>query len=49
MVSTRSIAVSPFPSDKDGVYFAGFDVNKSPAAAWFARESKASPKGFTGS
>jgi hypothetical protein len=41
MVSTRSIAVSPFPSDKDGVYFAGFDANKSPAhnTAWIVRST----------
>jgi hypothetical protein len=41
MVSTRSIAASPFPSEKDAVYFAGFDANKSPVhnTAWIVRST----------
>ncbi len=39
MVSTRSIAVSPFPTDPDAVYFAGFDANRTRVhdTAWIVR------------
>ncbi|MGA8757170.1 MAG: hypothetical protein WB611_12740, partial [Stellaceae bacterium] len=39
LVATRSICASPFPSDGDAVYFAGYDANKAPAhnTAWIAR------------
>jgi hypothetical protein len=41
MVSTRSIVASPFPSEKNAVYFAGFDANKSPVhnTAWIVRST----------
>jgi hypothetical protein len=43
LVATRAIAASPFPSDADAVYFAGFDANKRPAhnTAWMFRAGKA--------
>jgi hypothetical protein len=39
MVSTRSICLSPFPGDRDAIYFAGYDANKAPAhnTAWIVR------------
>jgi hypothetical protein len=39
LVATRSILASPFPSESNSVYFAGYDANKSPAhnTAWIAR------------
>jgi hypothetical protein len=38
-VSTRSICLSPFPGDRDAIYFAGYDANKAPAhnTAWIVR------------
>ncbi len=39
MVSTRSIAVSPFPTEPDAIYFAGFDANRAHVhnTAWIVR------------
>ncbi len=39
LVSTRSICLSPFPSERDAIYFAGYDANKAPAhnTAWIVR------------
>jgi hypothetical protein len=39
LVSTRSICCSPFPGDRDAIYFAGYDANKAPAhnTAWIVR------------
>jgi hypothetical protein len=41
MVSTRAIAVSPFPGDGKAVYFGGYDANTSSAhnTAWIVRAS----------
>ena len=41
LVATRSIRVSPFPSDTGTLYFAGYDANKAPAhnTAWIFRAS----------
>jgi poly(A) polymerase len=43
LVATRAIAASPFPSDADTIYFAGFDANKRAAhnTAWIFRAGKA--------
>jgi hypothetical protein len=43
MVSTRSIAVSPFPTDPDAVYFAGFDANRTRVhnTGWIVRATLA--------
>jgi hypothetical protein len=43
LVATRAIASSPFPSDADTIYFAGFDANKRAAhnTAWIFRAGKA--------
>jgi hypothetical protein len=47
MVSTRSIAVSPFPTDPDAVYFAGFDANRTRVhnTAWIVRATLATAIG----
>ena len=39
MVATRSIVVSPFPTEKDAIYFAGFDANRTPVhnTGWIVR------------
>ena len=39
MVSTRSIVVSPFPTEPDAVFFAGFDTNRTRVhnTAWIVR------------
>jgi hypothetical protein len=39
LVAPRSILASPFPGERDAVYFAGYDANKAPAhdTAWIAR------------
>jgi hypothetical protein len=39
LVATRAIAVSPFPGDSDGVYFAGYDANNTAThdSAWIVR------------
>jgi hypothetical protein len=41
LVATRSIRASPFPQEKDAVYFAGYDANKVPAhdTAWIMRST----------
>jgi len=41
LVATRSIRVSPFPQERDALYFAGYDANKVPAhdTAWIMRSS----------
>jgi len=47
LVATRSIRVSPFPSDNDALYFAGYDANKVPAhdTAWIFRSTIAAAIG----
>jgi len=47
LVSTRSICVSPFRSESDAIYFAGYDANKAPAhnTAWIARTTLAAALG----
>jgi hypothetical protein len=47
MVATRSIVASPFPGDRDGIYFAGFDANKAPAhnTGWILRSTIAAAIG----
>jgi hypothetical protein len=46
-VATRSIRVSPFPRDRDALYFAGYDANKVPAhdTAWIVRSTLAAAIG----
>jgi hypothetical protein len=41
MVATRAIVVSPFLADKDAIYFAGFDTNRTPVhnTAWIVRST----------
>jgi hypothetical protein len=41
LVATRSIRASPFPQEKDALYFAGYDANKVPAhnTAWIVRST----------
>ena len=41
LVATRSIRASPFPQEKDALYFAGYDANKVPAhdTAWIFRST----------
>jgi hypothetical protein len=43
LVATRSIQASPFPQERDAVYFAGYDANKVPAhdTAWIMRSTTA--------
>lgn len=47
MVATRSIVASPFPGDREGIYFAGFDANKAPAhnTGWILRSTIAAAIG----
>jgi hypothetical protein len=47
MVATRSIRASPFPDDRDALYFAGYDANKAPAhnTAWIVRSTVAAAIG----
>ena len=42
-MATRSIVRSPFPGDGDGLYFAGYDANKTAAhnTAWVVRANSA--------
>lgn len=49
LVATRSIAASPFPSDGNTVYLAGYDANKSPAhnTAWIAHASVSAALGLS--
>jgi hypothetical protein len=46
-VATRSIRASPFPQEKDALYFAGYDANKEPAhdTAWISRSTIAAAIG----
>ena len=39
MVATRSIVASPFPAERDAIYFGGFDASKTPVhdTAWIVR------------
>jgi hypothetical protein len=39
LVATRTIRVSPFPSESDAIYFGGYDANKAAAhnTAWVAK------------
>ena len=48
LVATRSIQASPFPQDRDAVYFAGYDANKVPAhdTAWIMRSTTAEAIGL---
>jgi hypothetical protein len=41
MVATRSIVVSPFSTEKDAIYFGGFDANRTPVhnTAWIVRST----------
>ena len=41
MVATRSIVASPFPDERDAIYFAEFDANKTPEhdTAWIVRST----------
>jgi hypothetical protein len=41
LVATRSIRASPFPQERDALYFAGYDANKAPAhdTAWIMRST----------
>jgi hypothetical protein len=43
LVATRSIRASPFPQEKNALYFAGYDANKVPAhdTAWIVRSTLA--------
>jgi hypothetical protein len=47
MIATRSIVASPFPSDSDGLYFAGFDANFTPvhSTGWVVRSTIAAAIG----
>jgi hypothetical protein len=47
LVATRSIRASPFPQEKDALYFAGYDANKVPAhdTAWIVRSTIAAAIG----
>jgi hypothetical protein len=47
MVSTRSIAVSPFPSAPDAIYFGGFDANRTRVhnTGWIVRATLATAIG----
>jgi hypothetical protein len=48
LVATRSIQASPFPQERDAVYFAGYDANKVPAhnTAWITRSTTAEAIGI---
>jgi hypothetical protein len=48
LVSTRSIAASPFPNDSDAFYFAGYDANYAPVhdTAWIVRSSRTAAIGI---
>jgi hypothetical protein len=48
LVATRSIQASPFPQERDAVYFAGYDANKVPAhnTAWIVRSTTAEAIGI---
>jgi hypothetical protein len=41
LVATRAIRASPFPQQRDAIYFAGYDANKAPAhdTAWIMRST----------
>ena len=41
MVATRSMVVSPFPTERDAIYFAGYDASKTPVhnTAWIVRST----------
>jgi len=43
LVAIRSIRASPFPQERDALYFAGYDANKAPAhnTAWIFRSTLA--------
>jgi hypothetical protein len=43
LIAIRSIQASPFPQERDAVYFAGYDANKVPAhdTAWIMRSTTA--------
>jgi hypothetical protein len=47
LVATRSIRASPFPQEKDALYFAGYDANKVPThdTAWIGRSTLAAAIG----
>ena len=47
LVATRSIRASPFPQEKDALYFAGYNANKVPAhdTAWVVRSTIAAAIG----
>jgi hypothetical protein len=47
LVATRSIRASPFPQEKDALYFAGYDANKVSAhdTAWIVRSTLAAAIG----
>ena len=47
LVATRSIRASPFPQERDELYFAGYDANKAPAhdTAWIMRSTIAGATG----
>jgi hypothetical protein len=47
LVATRTIRLSPFPEDRNAVYFAGYDANKAPAhdTAWIYRSTTAAAIG----
>jgi hypothetical protein len=47
MVATRSIVASPFRSDNNGIYFAGFDTNATPVhnTGWIVRSTVAAAIG----
>jgi poly(A) polymerase len=47
LVATRAIQLSPFSEDRDAVYFAGYDANKTPAhnTAWIYKASAATATG----
>ena len=47
LVATRSIRASPFPQEKDALYFAGYDANKTLAhdTAWIMRSTLAAATG----
>jgi hypothetical protein len=43
LVAVRSVRVSPFPQEGQGIYFAGYDANKAPVhnTAWILRSTTA--------
>ena len=49
LVATRTIRLSPFASEGNAVYFAGYDANKAPAhnTAWIAQATLATALGGT--